>query len=163
MNIANSICLNTDKRYLSVFHEMGHAYNNNISSLGKLLQKLRIKNVKVVRQITQIMALGIILIDKRKKDDKPKDNFDKEFQKIRNNAGLIAFVAGMPVVAEEGFASINAAKITKPYISKAAYKMLNKHNFRAWLTYLGVGIAPAIALASMREIKDFIVNSKNKQ
>lgn len=131
MNIANSICLNTDKRYLSVFHEMGHAYNNNISSLGKLLQKLRIKNVKVVRQITQIMALGIILIDKRKKDDKPKDNFDKEFQKIRNNAGLIAFVAGMPVVAEEGFASINAAKITKPYISKAAYKMLNKHNFRA--------------------------------
>ncbi len=163
MNIANSICLNKDKRYLSVFHEMGHAYNNNISSLGKLLDKLRKQNRKVVKQITQIMTLGIILIDKRKKDDKPKNNLDKEFQKIRNNAGLIAFVAGMPVIAEEGLASINAARLTKPYISKGAYKMLNKYNFRAWLTYLGGYTANAVALASMRGIKDFIVDRKNKQ
>lgn len=157
--VSNTIFINKEKLSWAVFHELGHAYNKKISPIGKLAQMFKIRSKKYQKYLAITSLLSILATNKK---DKPKNKLDNVVQKIRNNAGIIAFSLSIPQIIEEGLASRNAAKFVKPYISKGAYKMLNKSNSCALLTYIGSGIASATAMVSMREIKDYIVARKNK-
>lgn len=94
---SNRIILKKKNMGTAGFHEIGHAINRNSSKFWKTLQNLRMPGM---------YATGVILLTallKRKKADgeEPKGFFDKTTTFIKENAGKLSILAGLPMLAEE--------------------------------------------------------------
>lgn len=151
------VVVNKDKMAFSAFHELGHAINAHSSGVKNFLSKTR-----------GLFALGVpitllvgLLSNKPKEsnqksvtDDKKKTNF------IKDNCGLISTLLLLPMVIEEGLASINGAKLAKNVLDKNMYKKLNKLNTKAWLSYLLATFITGLTVHSAVKIKDKIVDYK---
>ncbi len=126
---------------LAVFHEIGHAMNGNLSKIGKILQKSR---------SSILLAFPILVIallkNKKSPEEKPKNKLDKITTFIKNNAGKLTFATFIPLLIEEGLASIKGNAIAKQFLSPELAKKVVKYNGVALLSYLtsaifsGVGI-----------------------
>lgn len=151
---SNQILVNTEKMSAASLHEMGHALNK-FSKIGKILQKCR---------PIQLLALPILAVAafKPKKADGEKANgvIDKTTTFIKNNAGKLTFATFLPILVEEGMASIKGAKLAKPHLSADMLKQLNKLNGKAFLTYLGVAVATSLTATAASWIHDKIVSAK---
>ena len=55
---------------------------------------------------------------------------------------------------------IKGAKLAKGLLSEGNYKLLNRFNSKAWLTYLGAGIATAVATTFASKVRDWISEPK---
>ena len=154
--ILKDVYVNKDTMGFSTAHEMGHAFNSNSTKW--------LKTLSIGRHITAILAsvlLAIALIKKRKPEsvEEPKE-VQRKKNFLKDNIGLITFGCLLPTVAEEGLASINGAKIFKPYLNPQELRKLNITNAKAWGSYL-IGAAVAGILAQFAvKIKDRLAEPK---
>ena len=153
-----TVVLAGDKLGLTVFHEAGHAINANASKIGKALQACRGASLLSI-------PIGIIALFKRPKMEgqKPQGVVDKTTTFVKKHAGKLTFASFLPMLIEEGMASIRGCKMAKA-VSPEIFKATCKVNGLAYLTYLGVALAAGIGVAVSRNIRDKIaINSMKKK
>lgn len=159
----NACCLIETKKIIipdkhlqtSVFHEMGHALNSN--GILKGFQKCR-----PLASILPAFILFAALANKRKVNDETYAD-DSKLQKgkdfIKRNAGKLTFLSMMPMVAEEGIASLRGQKIAKNLVksgdlTKNLFRKIKLTNLCGFSTYLlGAAAATATVKAAI-SIKD---------
>ena len=160
----NAFCLFKDKKIIlptgkgmswAVFHEMGHAMNSNLSTIGKTLQKCRPLAILTV-------PITLIALFKNKKPNgvKPEGAVDKTTTFVKNNAGKLTFAAFLPILIEEGMASIKGNKLASKLLSPELAKKVARGNKIAYLTYLGTAVATAVGIFTASKIRDAIVHKK---
>ena len=152
----NEVHVAKDKFALSTFHELGHAINCNLSKTGKILQKMRLPAMAIAGLI------GAIALFKAPKaeGEKPKGSFDKTTTFIKNNAGKLAFAAMLPIVAEEGLASLHAAKWAKKLLSSDMAKQVNKTNALGFATYAVAAIVTGLSAWAASAVRDKLAHKE---
>ncbi len=147
------VVLNTDKIAHAGFHELGHAKNHLLSKYGlKYLQKMRGPAYK----IAAIMEFFAVF-----SRTKPKEAKKSMFDRIEDNCGKIAFLALMPVVAEEAIASYRGVNLAKKAgLDKALVNNLKKLYKKALLTYGGYAVLCGLAIGASRWIMDKFTRPK---
>lgn len=154
---ANKIILPDKALQTSVFHEMGHALNNNGGKLLKNLQKLR-----PLAMTVPAVILMVSLLNKRKTTDEKSDNkIQNLFDGIKKNAGKITALAMLPMVAEEGIASLRGDKIARNLVkdgklTKNLLKQIRKTNALGFASYALVAITTVATAKFAIRIKDNI-------
>ena len=150
----------------SIFHEMGHALNNNGGSLMKMLQR-----IKPVAMVLPGIILGAALLNKRKVNDEQLPT-DSKFQRlkdgIKRNAGKLTALAFAPMLVEEGAASLRGGKIAKDLFKlgklstviedgKLSKELLNKVRLANITKFAGYALLAAGTVAATKlaiKIKD---------
>lgn len=132
-----------NKHSVATFHEMGHVKNYQSKGLGKFLTALRHPLVKKIALATAF--LGIALPPTKNNDENSNDNslIHKTGKFLKDNCVAISALGTVPVVLEEGLASIKGAKIASKVVTPDKLKIVNKLNAKAGLTYLiGSAVIP---------------------
>lgn len=146
---------------LGVFHEIGHAANNQLSKVGKNLQKCRFLSI-----VAPFVILGIGLCKTKKApNEKPKSTTDKINTFIKNNAGKLAFLVGVPMLIEEAMASIKGYKFAKEAgLPKDLLAKVAKTNKIAYFgCYLASAVFGPLGIALAIKVKDSIAHKKLKK
>ena len=150
---AKTVAINSEKRGISAFHELGHAMNHNSKGIGNTLLKSRHYGAMLV---PFILAWGLLT---NKKEETPFLD-DKVGNFVKKNTGALMFACMVPTLLEEGIASIKGAKLAKPKLSKDLYNKMCKGYAKAWGTYavsaLAIGVCGALAVY----IRDKVVENK---
>ena len=158
--LSKKVCVNSSKMGFSTFHEMGHAINATGEGFRKVLSKIR--GPFALYGVSTALLIGLL---KRKKEEgeKPKNIIDGATTFIKNNCGAIVGLFMLPLVIEEGVASLNAKKLAKDVLSPEMLKKMNKMNLRAWGTYVvGAGLAAGAAQLAIY-VKDRVAARKPKE
>ena len=148
---------------LSLFHEMGHAYNHNKTVFARGLQK--------VRELHQILILPLTVISlclpMYKEGNQPKENNSKLntfLLKAQNSfvkfSPLILFSSFLPMLVEEGLASLQGQKFAKKVLNKNIYNKVKLINFLGFLTYLFFASFSSLVLWSALKIKNSFLNKQ---
>ena len=159
---ANAIITPDKSLQTSIFHEMGHAMNANGGAVLKSLQKMR-----PMATIVPAFVLASALLNKRKTtDEKLKNNSLKNrVQNVRDgvkrHAGLISAAAMLPMVVEEGIASIRGQGVAKNLVkdgllSPETLKKIKLTNLGGFTTYFTTMIAVGLATKFAVQVKDKI-------
>ena len=82
---------------------------------------------------------------------------------IRDNAGKLSFAAMLPVLAEEGMATIRGQKLANKLLSKDLAKTILKGNAVGYLAYVLSAVGLAAAAYTAVKIKDAFVNKNNSK
>ena len=147
---------------LSVFHEMGHAANANLSKFGKALQKCRPLTILAV-------PISLIALWKTKKapGDEPKGPAGKATTFIKEHAGALTFATFIPMLLEEGLATLKGNKFAKglsqlgnAVITPEIAKKVAKSNALGFATYLGLAALSSIGIYAGTKVKDAIAKPK---
>ncbi len=138
----------------AAFHEMGHAANANLGKLGKVLFHSR-----SLKLLTLPIALIAILKTKKPDGQKPQGTADKITTFIKENAGKLTFATSVPVIIEEGLASIKGQGFAKKVLSPELAKKVAKTNAIGFTTYVLTALASAAAIAIAVRIKDRITDN----
>ena len=150
------IYANVDKMSFALFHEMGHGINATSKGWKNTLYKSR-KAGMLAGALTFLTAM----FTNRKSDNDPtKTKFNKFTDAIKDNCGKIMFLLSLPVVIEEGVASLNAKKLGEKVLNKDLLSKMNKLNLRAWSTYVAGAIAVGIGSAIAVRVKDRVAGEK---
>jgi hypothetical protein len=144
------VILNKEKGAPSLLHELGHALNSNKKGIGNVLHTLR----RPVALLYPLILWAALLKPKKQDGEKPQGFFDKATTFIKNHCGKLAFAVHIPLLLEEGLASIKGAKLAKEFLSTKSLKSLNKLNFVAWLTYLGSVTAMTLQTVTVSKLQD---------
>lgn len=153
----NQIALSkTGKVQFAIFHELGHVLNKHRGVLTKILQKSRTPFTMLST------AAGLTALFKRKKveGEKPQGTFDKATTFVKNNCGKLAFLGMVPVLLEEGLASLRGQKLAKNILSAEKLKELKNLNLRAFSTYAGMAVGVGIGATIASFIRDKIAAPK---
>ena len=151
-NVKKKIILPEKGLSCSAFHEMGHAINANISKFGKILQGSRQFALFAIP-----IALIALIKNKKAEGEKPKNKLDSIGDFVKNNAGKLVFASYIPLLLEEGLASIKGGKLAKQVLSPDLAKKVSKTNAIGFCTYLTVAALSSIGLALGTKIRDKIV------
>ena len=150
MPATSQILVNQEKKANTMFHEMGHAINAKGVGLGKILAKTRAKGAKTVP-----FVFGISMLTPKDNEDNPtKNKYYKGLLSLKKHAGLIASACLVPLVAEEGLASIKGGKLAKKVLSPELYKKVNKSNIKAFSAYSILMIMVGCGTALANYLKD---------
>lgn len=157
----NKIFYNSKKLGMALPHEMGHAINST-NLIGKTLQKSRGVSLLAI----PILAVALL----RRPTDKKGESetfVGKSLDFVKDNCVALTAVTQVPMLLEEGLASINAAKLGKKFLDPTKAKAINSMNKKAFLTYLvaaGVTVAGVWIANKIRNwtAKDTI-NAKEEQ
>lgn len=146
--------------YISAYHEAGHAYNAAFSKIGKFLQKARnLTPYGLPLIMPALVAVGLCHdVKNTPKNEKSKLEKTKDF--IKNNAGKLTLASFVPMLAEEGLASINGLKFAKKYLQPDKLKKLAGGYGLAWLSYCAVAIAFTASAWGGIKVRDKIMNYK---
>ena len=149
----NEVILNTDKISIAGFHELGHAMNNLMSKYGvKYLAKMR----GLGYAIAGLMEYFAIF-----SRTKPKEAQRSITDIIEDNCGKIAFIAMLPIVAEEAIASKRGLKLAKENgLPEQLIKNMKKLYGKALLTYSGRAVLGGLAVYASRKIMDAFTRPK---
>ena len=152
---SKKVVLPDKKLKLSAFHEIGHAMNDNLSKIGKILQKSR--NLSV---LALPIALIAMFTTKKAEDEKPEGKLDSATTFIKNNAGKLTFLTFLPTLLEEGLATIKGNKIAKEMLSSELAKKVAKNNAIAYTSYLLLSILSGLGIYLGVKVKDAIAKPK---
>jgi len=109
----NQIMINSEKLGTAGFHEIGHAINFNNSKFWRAMQKIR-----PVSMFAPAVILAISLFKRKKAEgEQPQGFFDKTTTFIKNNAGKLAGLSMLPIVAEELKATQRGNALAKQIVS----------------------------------------------
>ena len=159
-NNARKIIIPAKQLYMSAYHEAGHAYNCFKSPIGRILQKNRIMTPLGISAALPF-ALGIGLLHTPKNvDTAEKSKWEKTKDFIKNNAGKITMATYIPILAEEGLASVNGLKFAKKYLSPEKLQKLRLGYIFAWASYLLVALGISSTVWAGIAIKDKITGSR---
>ena len=147
------VLINTDKISIAGFHELGHAMNAFKIKYGvKYLAKMRAPGYA----IAGLMEYFAIFSRKRPKGA-PRSFTDV----IEDNCGKIAFLAMLPVVAEEAIASIRGVKLArKSGVPEFLIKNMKKLYAKALMTYGGRAVLGGLAVFASRKVMDYFTRPK---
>ena len=152
MPSTSQILVNREKKANALFHEMGHTMNNKGVGLGRFLAKTRGKGTKAVP-----FVFGISMLTPKDRDDsKITDPVYKALLLFKKYSGLIASACLVPLVAEEGLASIKGGKMAKGVLSPELYKKITKSNTRAFVAYALSAIMVGLGTTFANYVKDKI-------
>lgn len=147
----NKILVNRDKLPLSIFHEMGHAFNFNNSKFWKAMQKGSLISGKFAPFIMLVPAFT-------KKEVAAEGEELTKKQKIKNgireSSPFIASALMIPTLLEEGKASLRANKWAKEVLNPNYAKQLSKSNAFAYATYVITAIGFGLATYAAKKVKD---------
>lgn len=152
---ANKIITPEKSLQVSVFHEMGHALNNNGGVVLKTLQKVRPASLMLSGTI-----LSLALLNKRKVGDEKSDNkLQRVFDGFKKHAPLLTGLVMLPMVAEEGIASLRGDAIARNLVkegklTKELLKKVRVSNLLGFSTYLFSAIAMAASCKGAIKVKD---------
>ena len=137
----NVIAINREKIPLAAFHEIGHAYNKQSSNILR-----KIQYASPVLGALGILAafLPIIITPAPERDNVPMTFGEKLKNKIRSSSPFLAAACYIPIVAEEGIASLRASQLAKPLLQPEIYKKMVRGNICGFLTYFGSMVACAM-------------------
>lgn len=152
----NSIILPKEGIAAAGFHEVGHAMNHNLSKIGKMLQNCR--NLYKFAPLIGIYAA--FTKNSVAKDGEELTSGQKTKNFIRNNAGMLGFATALPMLIEEGMATVKGQKYANKVLPKDLAKKALKGNVIAYLSYLTVAISTGLATWSAVKIKDSIQAKK---
>ena len=152
---SKKIVLPKNNLALCVFHEMGHAANHNLSTIGRLLQKSRFSFFGFPILSIPILFIAICKTKKAPKES-PKGTFDKITNFIKYNAGKLTFLTFMPILLEEAMASIKGNGYAKKFLSTELAQKVSKTNRLAYLTYFGSTLACSSGVYLAVKVKDLI-------
>lgn len=155
-----AVYINDKHLYSAVFHEMGHALNY-FSSNGRFLQKLGQKS----RRAVPFVALGSLLVGlfsskKSHKENETVSNGQKFVSFVRNNAGKLIFLTGLPLITEEALASYKGFNLAKKYLTAAQHKIHVRNQIVALSTYVLGSLVLAGSVSLGIKVKDKIVEQK---
>ena len=140
---------------LAMFHELGHAMNANLSTFGSFLQKSRALN---------LLAIPITLIalwkTKKAPGEEPKNGLDKTTTFIKDNAGKLTFATFIPILLEEGLASIKGNALAKKALSPELAQKVAKSNLLGFSTYLLAATLSGLGIYLGTKVKDSIAHKK---
>lgn len=140
-----------DKLSLAGFHELGHAFNHNLSTAGKILQKSR-------PFMLLAAPVSLIALFKTKKSEEPKSVTGKVTKFIKENAGKLTFAAFLPVLAEEGLATLRGNSFARKALSPELAKKAAKTNALGFATYLGLAALSSLGVYLGVKVKDKITD-----
>ena len=146
---ANEIVVNSKNLYTTVYHEMGHAMNKNGNWFTKGLQKARAITPFGVSIFAPVfLAVGLFHKVDKTKPQEQKGAIEKTLDFVSDNAGKLTLASYIPMLAEEGLASVRGLKQAAKHLPKSTVGKLAKNYTVAWSTYAGVAamIAGGVAL-----------------
>lgn len=137
--LGDKVYVNFNKMSASSFHEMGHAKNYKDFGCGKILQNMR--NPLIAKGLIGLSLASAIFLSDKNKDERVEieknGNFiDKGKMFLKDNCVTLAALSQVPMLAEEGLASIKGASIGKKYLSPQNMTKFNCLNLKAWSSYL---------------------------
>ncbi|MCM1266078.1 MAG: hypothetical protein NC200_07755 [Candidatus Gastranaerophilales bacterium] len=147
--ISNSNTIHISRRnlYTSAYHELGHAMNAKTNIFSKALAKARgitPYGISILAPIT--LAVGLFhKIDKNKPIEQ-KDKKEQTLDFVANNAGKLTLASYVPLLGEEGLASIRGLKQAKKVLPEDKLSKLAKNYFKAWGTYAKLAAAVSAAV-----------------
>lgn len=154
---ANSIGINTDKLPLATFHEMGHAFNYNNSAFWKSMQKMRAPLMIIGALIPLIAACT-------KQEKAPEGQELTKGQKIKNtirkSSPLLTFATFIPMLLEEGMASLRGNNWAKQVLSPELAKKVSKSNKVAYISYLATAAVTALSTWAVIKVKDKFIDKQ---
>ena len=145
---------------------MGHAINANGNMILKSFQKFRLFATILPHAIFMISILN-----KRKATDEQQEN-DSKPQKaadfIKRNAGKLTALSFLPMVIEEGVASLRGQKVAKKFVengdlSKEMFKKIKLTNLCGFSSYALKAISSALAVVFAIKVKDKIQTDYENQ
>lgn len=153
----NTIIANREKMSTSLFHEIGHAFNANKSTFWKVMQKMRMP--------AMILASSLAVFAAFTKKEEAKDGEElttgqRVKNSVRNNAGIIAGVSMLPVVAEEVMASVRGCKWANKNLPKELAKKVRSTNICGAASYLASAAAVALSAFAAVKVKDSIMEKQ---
>jgi hypothetical protein len=149
-----TILIPQNKLNLSVFHEMGHALNSN-NVVTNALQKIR-----PLALMIPAMVCFVSLTNQRKNTDETSIE-DSKLQKgrdfVKRNAGKLTALSALPIVVEEGLATLKGNKLAKNSgLSKELYKKVKTLNFVGLSSYITAAAIAGLGTAFAVKVKDDI-------
>ena len=140
---------------LALFHEAGHAVNANLSKIGKILQGCR--NLTLL-----MLPISLIALWKTKKapNEEPKNKLDKATTFVKNNAGKLTFATFIPMLIEEGLATIKGNKFAKKLLNPELARKVAKTNALGFSTYLMLATLSGLGIFLGTKVKDAIAKPK---
>lgn len=156
----NKIYMPENKISFASFHEIGHSINFNNSKFWKGMQKMRGPAIALA---TLPMLYGVLSKESKAEDGKKLNKKQKVNNFIRDNAGKLSFTAMLPMLAEEGMASIRGQKLANKLLSKNLAKTVLKGNAVAYSSYVISALGLAAAAYTAVKIKDAFVNKRDAQ
>ena len=159
MPATSQILVNKEKKANAIFHEIGHALNAKGIGYRHMLAKTRGKAAKAVP-----FVFGISMLTPKDREDSPTKNpIYKRLLSFKKYSGLIAAACLIPMVAEEGVASLNGAKMAKNVLSPDLYKKMNKSNLKAFGAYSLLMLLTGVGTTLANYIKDKITGPLPKK
>ena len=148
-----TVLINTDKISIAGFHELGHAMNNLMSKYGlKFLQKMRGPGYAIAGLMEYFAIFS---------RTKPKGSPRGFTDVIEDNCGKIAFLAMLPIVAEEAIASCRGIKLAKKAgLAEPLVNNMKKLLGKALLTYGGRAVLGGLAVYASRKVMDYYTRPK---
>ena len=148
----SQVLVNKEKKANAVFHELGHAINSKGSGFKNLLANTRGKAVKLMP-----FVFGISMLTPKNREENPENNnIYKALLLFKKYSGLILSACMLPMVMEEGMASINAKKLGKEVLSPELYKKMNNMNLKAFCSYFLLMVFAGAGLTFANYVKDKI-------
>ena len=134
-SLSKEIAVNTNKKAVCSFHEMGHALNANTKGIGKVLANLKYP-AAIILLIATLSAYR-----KKKSEGETSDNiFGKGLDFAKEHCVGLTAAATLPNLLEEGLASIKGYKLAKNKLPSAQLKTMSKLYGKAWMTYLAQAV-----------------------
>lgn len=161
---SNECIVHSKNLYTSVYHELGHAMNANGNWLTKGLQRAR-GLTPLGASIVAPFALGVALFHKVD-NTKPKEQkgiVEKSLDFVANNAATITAASYVPMLAEDGLASIRGLKAVKPHLGKNMTLKLAKNYTVAFGTYAIAAIGVSLGVKCGIWLANKIKNPKNTE
>ena len=156
----NKIYMPENKVSFLAFHEIGHSINFNNSKFWKGMQKLRMPALALA---SLPMIYGAISKESKAEDGKELNKKQKINNFIRNNAGKLSFATMLPVLTEEGMATIRGQKLANQLLPKNIARKVLKGNAVAYTSYLITALGFAAAAYTAVKVKDAFVNKRDAQ
>ena len=146
----SQVLVNKEKKSNAIFHELGHAYNAKGTGFKKFMSGNRNKAIPLI----PIILLTSLLTPSEDKNNPAQNKFYKSLLFLKKYSGLMVSACMLPIVAEEGLASINGAKLAKNILPKNLYKKMNNFNAKAFASYTLWMICAGLGVTFANYVKD---------
>lgn len=152
----NKILINSEKIGYAGFHEMGHAINQNFSTIGKSLQKMRLPML-LTASIFPVFAL---LTNKRTENNPPQTKWQKTKNFIKENVGKLTTLAFIPIIAEEIMASVRGQKLAKNILPKELMKNVSRTHMLSTTSYITKALIAGVGAFAANKVRDLVAHGK---
>ncbi len=158
LDSAKKIVIPEDKLQLAFFHEAGHALNANMNSITKVLQYSRVLGLLV-------LPISLIALFKNKKEEGEESNgfLDKATDFVKNNAGKLTFATFVPMLIEEGLATLKGNKMAQNVLSADLAKKVAKTNAYGFASYMILAALSSLGIHLATKVRDKVVSGEKEK